>query len=232
MRTLRTFLDDPARPSGTLTYFEAQGFLLAVASAPDLIRPSEWLPVIFNEQGAGYASIEEAQAILNRLTLLYNEINAAVLEDRATLPSDCRMRRRVLDNLKPTAPVARWAQGFVCGHQWLENLWEAPLPGELDEEVGAVLMTLSFFSSPELARAYHAEGQGGRSLEDMAGTILRLLPEAVSQYAHLGRRVLPALTASDPEVQSARRVATPGRNEPCPCGSGKKFKRCCGAPAH
>ncbi|MGH9364250.1 MAG: SEC-C metal-binding domain-containing protein, partial [Thermoanaerobaculia bacterium] len=21
----------------------------------------------------------------------------------------------------------------------------------------------------------------------------------------------------------------PGRNEPCPCGSGKKFKRCCGA---
>ncbi|MGA1315702.1 MAG: SEC-C metal-binding domain-containing protein [Rubrivivax sp.] len=22
-----------------------------------------------------------------------------------------------------------------------------------------------------------------------------------------------------------------GRNEPCPCGSGKKFKKCCGAPA-
>ena len=21
-----------------------------------------------------------------------------------------------------------------------------------------------------------------------------------------------------------------GRNEPCPCGSGKKYKRCCGAP--
>jgi uncharacterized protein len=21
-----------------------------------------------------------------------------------------------------------------------------------------------------------------------------------------------------------------GRNEPCPCGSGKKFKRCCGSP--
>jgi len=24
---------------------------------------------------------------------------------------------------------------------------------------------------------------------------------------------------------------TPGRNEPCPCGSGKKYKKCCGAPA-
>ncbi|MFZ3139321.1 MAG: SEC-C metal-binding domain-containing protein [Polaromonas sp.] len=23
--------------------------------------------------------------------------------------------------------------------------------------------------------------------------------------------------------------ATPGRNDPCPCGSGKKYKKCCGA---
>ena len=27
---------------------------------------------------------------------------------------------------------------------------------------------------------------------------------------------------------SARRSATPGRNDPCPCNSGKKYKRCCG----
>jgi hypothetical protein len=34
-------------------------------------------------------------------------------------------------------------------------------------------------------------------------------------------------------AQSATRVreATPGRNEPCSCGSGKKYKRCCGAGA-
>jgi uncharacterized protein YecA (UPF0149 family) len=25
--------------------------------------------------------------------------------------------------------------------------------------------------------------------------------------------------------------ATPGRNDPCPCGSGKKYKKCCGAAA-
>jgi SWIM/SEC-C metal-binding protein len=23
-------------------------------------------------------------------------------------------------------------------------------------------------------------------------------------------------------------AGTPGRNEPCPCGSGKKYKKCCG----
>lgn len=25
--------------------------------------------------------------------------------------------------------------------------------------------------------------------------------------------------------------AKPDRNEPCPCGSGKKYKKCCGKPA-
>lgn len=29
--------------------------------------------------------------------------------------------------------------------------------------------------------------------------------------------------------QAAPTPATPSRNEPCPCGSGKKYKRCCGA---
>ena len=28
---------------------------------------------------------------------------------------------------------------------------------------------------------------------------------------------------------SSVRVAKVGRNEPCPCGSGKKYKKCCGA---
>ncbi len=29
----------------------------------------------------------------------------------------------------------------------------------------------------------------------------------------------------------AEEARTTGRNDPCPCGSGKKYKRCCGAPA-
>jgi uncharacterized protein len=32
-------------------------------------------------------------------------------------------------------------------------------------------------------------------------------------------------------AEAARRMqARAGRNEACPCGSGKKFKKCCGAP--
>ena len=32
-----------------------------------------------------------------------------------------------------------------------------------------------------------------------------------------------------PRVAPLRQAATPGRNDPCWCGSGKKFKKCHGA---
>jgi hypothetical protein len=42
---------------------------------------------------------------------------------------------------------------------------------------------------------------------------------------------LDDFTAYTMQSAPARRAATPGRNEPCSCGSGKKYKRCCGAAA-
>jgi uncharacterized membrane protein len=42
---------------------------------------------------------------------------------------------------------------------------------------------------------------------------------------------LPTAGPSSYARRSFRREATPGepgRNEPCPCGSGKKYRRCCG----
>ena len=51
--------------------------------------------------------------------------------------------------------------------------------------------------------------------------------EAPSAFARAERR--EAHGGSD-EVQTVRREGRKvGRNEPCPCGSGKKYKRCHGA---
>lgn len=32
----------------------------------------------------------------------------------------------------------------------------------------------------------------------------------------------------DMPVEQAKRESDVGRNDPCPCGSGKKYKKCCG----
>ena len=225
--SLQAFLEQPARPADTLTYHELQGFLFAVVSAPELIRPSEWLPLIFNEQEAGYSTTEEANAILGQIMTLYNDINAAILEERVVLPGDCQPCPRVLDNLEDSAPLARWSRGFLIGHEWLEELWDVELPGDLDEELGAVLMTLSFFSSRSLAKAFHHETAAKTaSLEEFAESILRLVPDALAEYAHFGRSVVGGV--GETAAPAPKRVSKASRNDPCPCGSGKKFKRCCG----
>ena len=48
-----------------------------------------------------------------------------------------------------------------------------------------------------------------------------------------GSQDLPPMSAGDGEKQApmVREAAKIGRNEPCPCGSGKKFKKCHGASA-
>jgi preprotein translocase subunit SecA len=35
-------------------------------------------------------------------------------------------------------------------------------------------------------------------------------------------------TPLPPPVEPIRAGQTVGRNDPCPCGSGKKYKKCCG----
>ena len=35
-------------------------------------------------------------------------------------------------------------------------------------------------------------------------------------------------TLTQEEAAPIRREQTVGRNDPCPCGSGRKFKKCCG----
>jgi uncharacterized protein YecA (UPF0149 family) len=38
-----------------LKYHELEGFLFAVAGAPELVKPSEWLPIVFEQQTRGFA---------------------------------------------------------------------------------------------------------------------------------------------------------------------------------
>jgi preprotein translocase subunit SecA len=54
--------------------------------------------------------------------------------------------------------------------------------------------------------------------------------EQLSGYDHLTQGMDPQAAQSQPArpVTITRNVPKVGRNDPCPCGSGKKYKKCCG----
>ena len=225
---LRTFLSSPQRPKSTMSYPQLAGFLFGIANAPELIPPSEWMPIVFNGRDAGYDTQGEAEPVLQAMMALYNDCGRERTEGSAPLPPGCEFRPQPLDNLADDAPLSQWARGFVAGHSYLDDLWHDYTPDELDEELGSILMVLSFFASPALADAYHQEGKGKASLEQLAETVVTIFPDAMREYAHLGRSIYQVrLEAGDLGQEPSARPKI-GRNDPCPCGSGKKFKKCCG----
>jgi preprotein translocase subunit SecA len=53
----------------------------------------------------------------------------------------------------------------------------------------------------------------------------RVRPQRVVQFSG------PSLEAAAAVATAIRKGEKIGRNDPCPCGSGKKYKKCCGANA-
>ncbi|MHB8744847.1 MAG: UPF0149 family protein, partial [Sulfuricaulis sp.] len=104
---LKAFLSAPERPEGTMSYCELAGFLFAIACSPELVQPSEWLPLVFNENEGGFATLDEAQEILLAIMALYNHANSGVLEGNPALPPGCTARAEPMSNLEPDAPLSQ-----------------------------------------------------------------------------------------------------------------------------
>jgi len=232
---LRKFLSSSERPDGTMSYPKVAGFLFAVCSAPELIRPSEWMPLIFNDQDAGYPDLEHAREVLQALMALYNWINRGVEGRQPGLPPGCIVFGDVGANLDPAADLCQWACGFAEGHGWLEEVWEDSAPEELLGELDSILLVLSFYSSRERALEL-LEESAIEGLDEMGERALEILPEVMAAYSHMGRTIDEFLRASDDAPPAPPSVPVHsvkiGRNQPCPCGSGLKYKKCCGSAVH
>jgi uncharacterized protein len=187
---LMAFLSAPERPDGTMGYCELSGFLFAVACSPDPIMPSEWLPLVFDEQGGGYKDQKEAQEVMTDLMALYNKINDGVLKKKPALPPGCEPRPEGIDNFERDAPLCRWSRGFGDGHAWLEDVWEEFIPPELDQEAGLALLLLTFFADRKLAQSYRKElGRASTSMKDLAAEVLESFPLAMKSCVAIGRGV-------------------------------------------
>jgi uncharacterized protein len=166
---------------------------------------------------------------MQALMELYNAINGQVFEGKVLFPDDIPLETPALENVGNTTALGQWSHGFFLGHDWLAELWDHYTPEELDEELGSSLMILSFFSDRKLAEAYYQEvvKSSGQSLDEFAQMLLELFEEAMRGYAHLGRSIQTVLAEHSAPQRSYVREHKVGRNDPCPCGSGKKYKHCC-----
>jgi uncharacterized protein len=220
---LHSFLADPSGPN-LPSPDEVCGFIFAVAGAPDLVPPSEWLPEAFGGEMPEFENIDQAQAVMNELMEVYNGAVAGGFKAKRQAP---RLLREPLANLDEEAAAARWSRGFHRGYGWMSEAWQESLPDELEPELASILLVLTFFSSMRMAELCLEETGRGKSLEEVAEIMRRTFKDAMADYVHLGQSFYQAQLEGMPTTAPRRR--TTGRNEPCVCGSGRKYKKCCGS---
>jgi uncharacterized protein len=191
-----------------------QGLFCAVASAPDLIPPSRWLPAALGENPE-YETPEQAQEILGLLMRFYNQTIQELDDGRG-------VTLYVFPDDDGEDDLATWCEGYLEGVLLSAVAWDEQ--GE-PEEVEDLLFPFMLLSG-RMREAAEAAGDPVPSLDkerEMKRQASACFGDSViAMYSYwLDKRISHAPIRRDgPKV---------GRNDPCPCGSGKKFKSCHGS---
>jgi uncharacterized protein len=212
------FLDDfllsDRVSEGAMTLSELDGFLAGIAAGPEPIEPEEWLPLVWGgESDPDFADEAQMAAVLGAIVGLHNDVVSQIAE-RTYIP--------ILWTDADGAPLPQgWAHAFLEAAGLRLDAWRPLLESERD---GFILTPLFAFCTdggkPVLPDMTAKEREAIRlNASDM-------IADAVLAVADYWERLAQG---PDPLPREPVRVAaTPGRNDPCSCGSGRKYKKCCG----
>lgn len=224
IEALDHLLEQRAVPHGGYGLEQLDGFLSAVAVSPGTIAPEEWLAKVWGKTPPRWEGPADEAAARELLMLAWNTAARRVRFNSDDAKADAALFWWLPDD--PDAPHgddvdigAAWAAGFLDGMELRSDAWDAWIAkDDWIGEVEAYIEALAIGSyPPEVEGGAPTPVPYDERLEIHAG-----LPDMLHDL-HCHR--LESLTPREP----VRRAATPERNEPCPCGSGRKFKKCCGA---
>jgi uncharacterized protein len=221
---LADLLDRRAVPFKGLGLEALDGFLTALVLAPEVVPDSEWQPVVWGGKPPRWEDDDEARDVTALLDEHRELAAQRVRHDGGELP--VRLAPLLWLPEDPDGGHAdaldvgrEWAEGFFRGVALREAAWETWLDehGWIDE-IFALFDRLA--SGEVLSEDPTAPAVPLDYRERM--DIIASLPGMLADLQH---HRIDMLTPRVP----LRRADTPERNAPCPCGSGRKYKKCCGA---
>lgn len=215
---LYRLLKSDRSPSSSMMLSELDGFLAGISVGPELVRTSDWLSLIWGGDAPTFMSADEATTIVATLMRHRSETLRKIADD-AFAPV-------LWTDRDGKIVAADWAEGFVQAVRLRMDAWRPIFAARRNAR----------FLAPIL---WHCRDKEGRALlglgpaadDGLVEAVTELIPSSVKAIAAYwrGRAGRSFTTLSPASHGEAHRVGDKiGRNEPCPCGSGRKFKRCCG----
>ena len=203
------FDEESGEDPGIVSISQLDGFLTAIVSGPELILPSVWMRTLWGDRAPEFESEEEAAMFFGTIFRMMND-NAEVLMEH---PKDFECLFVELEDEPGEDFVDLWCSGYMNG----VSLWEE-LPTAGDE--------IDHLVFPIFVNSVHAPEE---AVKELSEEDLRLTRRAIPACARMIHKYwLDRREEFMPGTPSKKRT-TIGVNEPCPCGSGSKYKKCCGA---
>ena len=191
-----------------------EGLLTAAAVGPERTRPDEWARAVFGP-GHKFEDAEQAQASMAMLSLMYN----AILGDlRRKGPEYVPLFFRHAEQGEGVELGTHWAAGFVAGTQLRSEAWESLMVSQQGKLSVAVIIALLTDGNGNSLFLKGEADQIAAAQEDALEWLGPAVHEISEYWCARANRTQPG------KIDPFRKI---GRNEPCPCGSGKKYKKCC-----
>ena len=205
---LMELLDAKSEAHNTMRCDEVQGFMMALLSGPDALNPTNWLPEILGEE-----SLFDAKE--------RTEIERLVM----AIAADMRMKlnEKILPDLwfyedeAGNPDFYTWCNAYLYALDIVPTDWFEAVDQEEFEDL--------FYPIMALGGIYDDEKNG----EVILHLNEKELTQLESDLPHVLLDIYWYWQAIINKPQTVRREGEKvGRNDPCPCGSGKKYKACCG----
>lgn len=195
---------------------EIQAMLCAIISGPRPVSPAVWLTEALGEGLAAGANseVEETMELLMRFN---NDIASALMAGKTISPV-----LYPLDESCEEYEYDAWADSYVFGAGLAGDWYD--LAGKHAEDLSELLEPM-FVLNGMLKEDAEKNGERWFTPAEEARLVADIqenLPVIVQTLYNFWQNKR-AGTVQHFEVR-------PGRNDPCSCGSGKKYKQCCGSP--
>ncbi len=211
---------DQLSGDGTMDIEELDGFFAALHCCPQVVPPAEYLPEIFGtgeslEDDEFFNSPETAKLVFGLLMHHWNAVGDAFRSDDVFIPL-------LLEDEDGKARGNNWCIGFMRGVEMREEFWSEILDDEQRFDWLVPILALADENDTDPEAPPDTEPLTD---EDREKLLARLSGAVMQIYRYFAPHRQLNAAATQAAAQANSKI---GRNDPCYCGSGKKYKKCCG----
>ena len=228
---LNAFLLAPERGEQCLTIHQFLGMVASASSSPlSVMEAAICFEMLGGDDAAGVDQWFEDGDVRSAWVVCMNTIDELLAMEKFSLDDFYPLETSAQ---KPSEEFSQWCDGYLRGYMLTETYWKkayellatAGAENFEDDHISFLSLLATFQNWDQALR----ENEKPERLKENYSQVIQAFDDWINKFYQLGVLLEDEFLSEegDSHAPYVREDVKVGRNDPCPCGSGKKFKKCC-----